>query len=41
MVNHPYLETVRRLLSAETYVRSREEAKAREPERPDPKEKPQ
>lgn len=41
MANNRYLEVIKRLLSAETYFRSREEAQEREPEQPGPEEKPQ
>ena len=40
MANNRYLEAIKRLLSAETYFRSRQEAKEREPQHPAPKEKP-
>jgi hypothetical protein len=39
MANNRYLEVIKRLLSAETYFRLREEAKEREPERPAPEDK--
>jgi hypothetical protein len=38
--NRGFLEVIKRLLSAETYFRSREDAKAREAECPAPPEKP-
>ena len=38
MANNRYLEVIKRLLSAETYFRWREEAKEREQERPPPEE---
>ena len=41
MANNRYLEIIKRLLTAETYFRSREEANEREQERPGPDEKPQ
>ena len=34
MATNRYLEVIKRLLSAETYFRAREEVKAKEPERP-------
>ncbi len=40
MAGKHYLEVIKRLLSAETYFRAREEAKAREPERRLPEENP-
>ena len=39
MANNRYLEVIKRLLTAETYFRWREEAKEREQERPHPEEK--
>ncbi len=41
MANNRYLEIIKRLLTAETYFRSREEAEEHEQERPGPDEKPQ
>jgi hypothetical protein len=41
MASNRYLEVIKRLLSAETYSRLREEAREREPERPGPEQKPQ
>jgi len=38
MANNRYLEVIKRLLTAETYFRLREEAKEREQERPHPEE---
>ena len=38
MANNRYLEVIKRLLSAETYFRRREEAKEPERERPHPEE---
>ncbi|HWT48465.1 MAG TPA: hypothetical protein VN255_07775 [Mycobacterium sp.] len=40
MAGKRYLEVIKRLLSAETYFRVREEAEAREPERRVPDERP-
>ncbi len=40
MTTKRYLEVIKRLLSAETYFRAREEAEAQEPERPLPDEGP-
>ncbi len=41
MAKNRYIEAIKRLLTAETYFRWRQEAKEREPERPGPEEKPQ
>jgi hypothetical protein len=41
MANNRYLEVIKRLLSAETYFRSRQEAKERQSEREVPEEKPE
>ena len=38
MANNRYLEVIKRLLTAETYFRWRQEAKEREQERPGPEE---
>ncbi len=40
MATNRYLEVIKRLLSAETYFRARQEARAPEPERRQPDEKP-
>jgi hypothetical protein len=39
MTNNRYLEALKRLLRAETYFRSRAEAKKRKPEHPAPEDK--
>ena len=39
MTNNRYLEAIKRLLRAETYFRSRQEAEKREPESPAPEDK--
>jgi hypothetical protein len=39
MANNRYFEAIKRLLRAETYFCSREEAKKREPEHPAPEDK--
>ncbi len=39
MSNNRYLEVIKRLLTAETYFRRREEAKDRHQERPHPEQK--
>ena len=36
MTNNRYLEAIKRLLRSETYFRSRQQAKEREPEHPAP-----
>jgi len=41
MANNRSLEVIQRLLTAETYFRSRQEAKEHEPKRPAPEQKPQ
>lgn len=40
MTTNRYLEALKRLLRSETYFRSRQEAKEREPQHPAPKDKP-
>ena len=39
MTNNRYLEAIKRLLSAETYFRSRHKAEKREPQPPPPEDK--
>lgn len=41
MANNRYLEVIKRLLTADMYVRSRQEAKEREPDQSGSEEKPQ
>jgi hypothetical protein len=40
MTNNRYLDVIKRLLMAETYIRSRQEDKECEAERPRPEQKP-
>ncbi|WP_282101028.1 hypothetical protein [Mycobacterium sp. SM1] len=40
MANNRYLEVIKRLLSAETYLRMREKANERKPQQPGPEQKP-